>query len=105
MRRPRPRGTRETPDPFFLGGDCPVCRPAREVDAEPDGSPTLWVVVDDEVRYVLDEPHTRAWRQVLRRVDGDKPLGVLLQELDLSLLTVRKDLEEALEFDVVAFAR
>ncbi|MFO0751503.1 MAG: asparagine synthase-related protein [Myxococcota bacterium] len=67
-------------------------------------TPTWYVVVNDAVRYVLDEPDTRAWCEVLRRVDGVRPLRAILAELDLALAEVSKHAAEALAFDVVVVA-
>jgi hypothetical protein len=65
--------------------------------------PPLWIVVNDEVRYVLEGEDNRLWRDVLRLLDGSRPLREVLQERDIPLEAIRKHLEEALEFGVIAF--
>jgi asparagine synthase (glutamine-hydrolysing) len=64
--------------------------------------PISYIVVNDEVRFVLDDDETKNWREVLRRVDGRRPLRQILDELQLTLADVRKHLEEAWDFDVLA---
>jgi asparagine synthase (glutamine-hydrolysing) len=79
-----------------LGPGVELARPERL-----DSEDVLWVVVDDVVRYVVGGDDSRAWREVLRRVDGVRPLGTLLAEVGAPLENIRKHLEEALEFGVV----
>jgi asparagine synthase (glutamine-hydrolysing) len=66
--------------------------------------PISYLVVNDEVRFVLDDDETKNWREVLRRIDGRRPLGQILDELGLSLAEIRKHLDEAWDFDVLAKA-
>lgn len=63
-----------------------------------------YIVVDDEVRYVLDEPELTDWRQVLRRIDGQRTLGTILDELGLTLPAVQKHIDEAIAFAVLVRA-
>jgi asparagine synthase (glutamine-hydrolysing) len=60
-----------------------------------------YLVVDDQVRYVLEGEETRVWREVLRRIDGKRPLGAILLEVGTDDSCVRKHLEEALDFEVL----
>jgi len=64
-------------------------------------APTWYVLVDDVARYVLDEEDTRAWCEVLRRVDGRRALGELLTEVGAALADIVKHIDEARELGVV----
>jgi asparagine synthase (glutamine-hydrolysing) len=64
--------------------------------------PVSYVVVNDEVKFVLDGDDTKSWREVLRRVDGKRTLRAILDELGLTLGDIRKHLDEALDFEVLA---
>jgi asparagine synthase (glutamine-hydrolysing) len=61
-----------------------------------------YVVVNDEVKFTLDEDDTLSWREVLRRIDGKRSLRSILDELGLSLADIRKHLDECIEFEVLA---
>ncbi len=43
------------------------------------------------------------WIEVLRRLDGKRSLAAILDETGLGEADVRKHLEEALDYEVVAF--
>ena len=60
-----------------------------------------YLVVSDEVKFVLDGDETKSWREVLRRVDGKRSLRSILDELGFSLADIRKHLDEALDFEVL----
>lgn len=60
-----------------------------------------FIVVDDAVRFVLDGDDTRAWREVLRRVNGQRTLRSILDELGLTVDEVRKHADEAVDFGVL----
>jgi asparagine synthase (glutamine-hydrolysing) len=95
----------------ILAGDRPVIGPTAIPAFAPNvevvrrdtrvGDPPSYIMVDDTLRYVLDGEETRLWREVLRRVDGARTLGSILSELDTPLGAVRKELEDALAFDVL----
>jgi asparagine synthase (glutamine-hydrolysing) len=74
-------------------------------DAVGQADPPSYLVVNDQVRFVLDGEETRAWREVLRRIDGKRSLRAILDELGLELGAVRKHLDEALDFQVLVFSR
>ncbi|MCC6619711.1 MAG: hypothetical protein IT385_00560 [Deltaproteobacteria bacterium] len=64
-------------------------------------TPTWYVLVDDVARFVLDDEETRAWCEVLRRVDGRRALGDLLAEVGVGLADMVKHIDEAREAGVV----
>ena len=61
-----------------------------------------YLIVNDEVKFVLEGDDTKSWREVLRRVDGKRSLRNILDELGLSLADIRKHLDEAFDFEVLA---
>jgi hypothetical protein len=85
--------------PLALAPGVELARPVAPGLADPP----LWIVVRDEVRYTLGGEDTLAWREVLRRLDGERPLRAVLAEAGVGLEAVRKHVEEALEFEVVAY--
>lgn len=82
---------------------CPGVELVRRDTMEEE--PASYIIVNDEIRYVLDEPDSRLWRAVLRRIDGIRPLGTILAELGARFEDVRPNLEEALSFGVLVAAR
>jgi asparagine synthase (glutamine-hydrolysing) len=85
--------------------DLPLRFAANVYMVRPDtvaAAPISYLIVDDEVRFVLDEDDTKSWREVLRRIDGTRSLRAILDELGLSLGEIRKHLDEAFDFDVLA---
>lgn len=64
-------------------------------------TPTWYVLIDDQARYVLDEDDTRPWCEVLRRIDGRRTLGAVLAECGVELADISKHLDQALELAVV----
>ena len=85
--------------------DVPLRFVANVYMVRPDAhaaEPISYLIVDDEVRFVLDGEDTKSWREVLRRVDGKRSLRAILDELGLSLGAIRKHLDEAFDFDVLA---
>jgi asparagine synthase (glutamine-hydrolysing) len=83
-----------------FAGNAYLVRPDRAGAAE---GPS-YIVVDDEVRYVLEGDETREWREVLRRIDGARPLRAILAEVGVAEGAIRKHLEEALDFEVLVLA-
>jgi asparagine synthase (glutamine-hydrolysing) len=94
-----------------LAGDRPALGPALVVTFAPGvelvrrdtvhlDAPS-YVMVADTLKYVLDGEETRVWREVLRRLDGERTLGVILEELGVAFEAIRTSLEEAVAFDVV----
>lgn len=71
---------------------------------ERTASPVWYVVVDDHVRYVLDEPDTRAWCEVMRALDGHTSLGAISARLGHDFAAIAPRAEEALEFQLVLAA-
>lgn len=65
-------------------------------------APASLLVVDNEAKFFFDEAECGAWVQVLRRVDGERTLRDILAELQIDESDVRKYLEEALDFGVIA---
>ena len=66
-----------------------------------NGDAPSYLMVDDTLRYVLDGDETRVWREVLRRLDGERPLGAILAEVGASFEAIRTFLEEAVTCEVV----
>ena len=67
-------------------------------------SPVSLLVVDEKIKFFFDEAECGDWVQVLRRVDGKRTLREILAELQVGEADVRKFLEEALDYRVIAFA-
>lgn len=71
------------------------------VDTVDRADPPCYVLVDDVALYVIEDDDTRLWRDVLRRLDGVRPLGAILDHLGASLADVRRRLDEALDSKIL----
>lgn len=70
----------------------------------PETGDATYILVDDTLRFVLDEPASAAWRAILRRLDGVAPLSTHLDAVDSRFADVAALADEALRFGVVAVA-
>jgi asparagine synthase (glutamine-hydrolysing) len=61
-----------------------------------------YLMMDNRLKYVLKEKDVGAWLQILRRIDGKRSLKDLLEETGESESSIRKHLEEALDYGIVA---
>ena len=52
----------------------------------------------------LDERELADWLAVLRRIDGKRSINDILAELNLPQARIRKQLEEALDYEIITFA-
>jgi asparagine synthase (glutamine-hydrolysing) len=62
-----------------------------------------YISVDNTITYALDEHELADWLAVLRRIDGKRSINDILNELSLPEAKIRKQLEEALDYQLISF--
>lgn len=66
--------------------------------------PPCWhILVNGVIEYDLYEDEMAEWIAVLRRMDGERSLGDILRELGLTPSSIRKHLEEAVDYGIICF--
>ena len=70
----------------------------------PEHGDATYILVDDTLRFVLDEPASVPWRAILRRLDGVAPLSAHLAAVGAPFEAIAALADEALRFGVVAVA-
>lgn len=70
----------------------------------PEHGDAAYILVDDTLRFVLDEPASAPWRAILRRLDGVAPLSAHLAAVGAPFEAIAALADEALRFGVVAVA-
>lgn len=66
--------------------------------------PPCWhILINGVIEYDLYEDEMAEWIAVLRRMDGKRSLGDILGELELTPPSIRKHLEEALDYGIISF--
>jgi len=74
-----------------------------KIDQISENNACSYLVVDNKIEYELSEAEMRDWLAVLRRVDGQRSINDILAELGMPAAKIRKHLEEALDYGIVAF--
>lgn len=73
-----------------------LMRPAKE-----SISTIRYIVVGTHVKYRLDDKECAEWIRVLDEIDGKRTLLQILMQLDISEANIRKNLEEAFDYNIV----
>ena len=61
-----------------------------------------YIVVDNQLQYLLRESKAGAWLRVLREIDGQKSLKQIYRQVGVMEAEVRKFLEEAIDFNLIS---
>lgn len=72
-------------------------------DGASDPVPRAYLWVDGMIEFELSGEEVQEWLSVLRLIDGKCSINEILQKLELPVASIRKHLEEAVDFGVLTF--
>jgi asparagine synthase (glutamine-hydrolysing) len=68
------------------------------------GVPAGWfLAVDEAIKYCLDEAENKDWIEVLQQINGERSINSIVAELNMPASRIRKNLEEAMDYNIIQF--
>lgn len=63
----------------------------------------IFVVVDGQIEYELDEQELPQWCAVIQKIDGQQSFNQITKTLGVSIGQIRKHIEEAMDYSLLKF--